>query len=607
MRARLTVATRAGASITVALQDVLTPMLREDARVEANHWIKRLRAVRYGADTMRTRFTYRGESLWWFTEIYLHKMRRLDVAVATVLALDQALAAHDPARLRLESTDDVTRTAARAFAAARRVEVTGADGGPGASSPAWPGHVRQWSAQLSRLRPHGKPRVPSRPQVLAFVHSAFWRTASQASESAGGEHYIGPVLEALERQLDRDQLVCVGVGPHRNFRARRWWDPLVSGAQRPAILPIERLAPHAALADSRALWAERHRLAEEVSAGASIREAAVYRGVDLWPILEAELRATAWLQWPWAARAMDEAAAALDVLDPARVVTYAEAGGWGRALMLEARRRSIPSVGLQHGFIYRHWLNYLHEPDEMASDTRTRGFPRPDRTLVFDRFAADHLQQAGHFPPEAVAVTGNPRLDELAARVGAVPAERRQALRERLGATLDRRLALLTAKHTEIRGELPRLRDALATLPEVRLAVKPHPAETPEVYAELAGAANVTVLPAEADLAELLAAADAIVTMNSTVAVDGVVLGIPALVLGLPNNLSPLVEAGVMIGVEAGSGPAEALQSVLYNRDLRDRLDHAGRAFIAAGGLGADQQAARRSADAILGLRRGRG
>ena len=67
---------------------------------------------------------------------------------------------------------------------------------------------------------------------------------------------------------------------------------------------------------------------------------------------------------------MDEAGAALDALRPRVALTYAEAGGWGRALMLECRRRGIPSVGLQHGFIYRHWLNYLHEPDEMAPDPR---------------------------------------------------------------------------------------------------------------------------------------------------------------------------------------------------------------------------------------------
>ena len=86
-----------------------------------------------------------------------------------------------------------------------------------------------------------------------------------------------------------------------------------------------------------------------------------------------QLAGIALLQWPWSARAMDEAGAALDAFGPAVAVTYAEAGGWGRALSLECRRRGIPSAGLQHGFIYRHWLNYLHEPDEMLPDPDQAG------------------------------------------------------------------------------------------------------------------------------------------------------------------------------------------------------------------------------------------
>src|SRR6186713_157845 len=120
------------------------------------------------------------------------------------------------------------------------------------------------------------------------------------------------------------------------------------------------------------------------------------------------------------ARAMDEAGAALDALSPQSVLTYAEAGGWGRALMLEARRRSIPSVGLQHGFIYRHWRNYLHEPDEIAPAGTERGCPIPDVTMLFDRYAEQHLREAGHFPPAALSVTGNARLDQLVAQCGAL-------------------------------------------------------------------------------------------------------------------------------------------------------------------------------------------
>ena len=72
---------------------------------------------------------------------------------------------------------------------------------------------------------------------------------------------------------------------------------------------------------------------------------------------------------------MDEAGAALDPR-PSAALTYAEAGGWGRAIVLECRRRGIATAGLQHGFIYRHWLNYRHEPDEMAARP---GAPVPTR------------------------------------------------------------------------------------------------------------------------------------------------------------------------------------------------------------------------------------
>ncbi len=71
---------------------------------------------------------------------------------------------------------------------------------------------------------------------------------------------------------------------------------------------------------------------------------------------------------------------------------------------------------------------------------------------------------------------------------------------------------------------------------------------------------NVRVLPPQAPLAPLLCASRAVVTVNSTVAIDAAVLGVPALVIGLPNNLSPFVEAGLMAGVPPGGpiGPALA-------------------------------------------------
>jgi hypothetical protein len=598
--ASITCVSREGRTLEVALDSCLTPADRESVRSDANAWIKRLRLADYGGVSMRDRFTYRGDSLWWFTELYLHKMRRFEAAVATIAALEAAFEQHQPARMVVASGTAAVRDAARAFGSARKlaIEIQGGRDSSGSAS-AWSSYVIGLTARLPRWRPArtGLPAPP--PAIAAFVHTAFWRSGPDAA-SGGQETYIGPVLDAVAKRVDPGDLHFVGVGPRRNFRARRWWDPIALGAPPAAITPVERLAPAQALSGSLDLWRQREALATAVTAGEGIRAAAQVKGCDLWPVVQAELQDVARLQWTWSARAMDEAGAALDALKPQVALTYAEAGGWGRALVLEARRRGLPSIGLQHGFIYRHWLNYRHERDEMAA-TATPACPIPTRTLVFDEYARVHLLDAGHFPDEAVSVTGSPRLADLATRVSRVSA-RRDAVRASLMNGGDR-LCVLAAKHSEVAPVLPDLVRAMREFETARLLIKPHPAETPDVYRPVcAGAPNVSIAPADADLATLLAAADAVVTMNSTVAIDGLVLGIPALVVGLPNNLSPFVEAGVMLGASSADEIASGLRALLYDPGVRRAVVDRGRLFADRFGMRADGRAAERTAAEILAL-----
>jgi hypothetical protein len=262
----------------------------------------------------------------------------------------------------------------------------------------------------------------------------------------------------------------------------------------------------------------------------------------------------------------------------------------------------VPSAGIQHGFIYRHWLNYLHEPDELGPIDSDHGFPHPDRTLLFDVHAARHLAGPGHLPAETLRVTGSPGRDSLVEACTRLGPGSREAIRRELGVPPGDRVLVLAAKFTEIQGELPALFRAVSARPSVRLVIKTHPAETAEPYAALAaGAAGISIQPPNADLARLLTAADALVTRNSTVAIDALVLGLPALVLGLPSNLSPFVEAGMMAGASAGAVP-QALERVLYDRGARDGLIECARQFTAGGGMPADGRAAERAAEEILAL-----
>ena len=86
-------------------------------------------------------------------------------------------------------------------------------------------------------------------------------------------------------------------------------------------------------------------------------------------------------------------------------------------------------------------------------------------------------------------------------------------------------------------------------MPEIRLVIKPHPAEGAGAYLEGSRhVPNVVLAPPSAGLGQLTAVASALVTANSTAAIEAMPLGVPALVVALPNNLSPFVEAGAMTG-----------------------------------------------------------
>jgi hypothetical protein len=588
----------------VRLADYLDAEGSERAAQDANAWIKRIRLARVDGTSFRERFTYRGDSLWWFAELYLHKERAVLSIFQTMHAAAALFNRESPAALGFESGSEVARLLLPQMARARGIPHDGPATPTAGRRRLWRMDARSTALMIAAVASRSRPRRGTRDRratVAAFIHRAFWR--GDAGDGSA-ESYIGPVLHALETRLSPGAVQYIGVGPTTNFRARRWWRTVP--VTQEAVRPIETLAPRDALAGSSGLWAARHAMRRAMTASRDLREASRIAGCDCWPIVEDALAGVALLQFPWSARAMDEAAAAFEALQPSVALTYAEAGGWGRALALEARRRSIPLAGLQHGFIYRHWLNYLHEPDEMAPagpDGSDKGFPLPVRTLVFDHYAARHLAEVGRFPPEAISITGSPRLEALAARFGRLTEDEVGLARAAAGAADDRPLVLLATKYSEIRPVLPALLEAIKGMPGAQLAVKTHPAETPPPYERAAaGIPNVRVLPAACDLAPLLRASRVVVTVNSTVALDAMALGVPALSIDLPNNLSPFVEAGAMAGAARGDEIGPVLERILYDQGFRQRLSAIAASLVTTYGMAPASSAAERSASAVTAL-----
>lgn len=606
--ARLEVTTR-DVTRVVDLSSYLKPSDSERATIEAFNWIKSLRHTAVDDVLLRDRFTHRGDSLWWFLELFLAKERGVVAAFKTLAALERLIEDDTPQALSVVSGDNITRTIVDALAIrhawartsrsftedlgtyARRMQSTGF-------------HL----AETVRDRLLSSPKGAQECDVAMFVHSAFWRSASRTRPDGDSDVYVGTVLDELERCAPALHIQLVGIGPRTSFQAkdRRSRSPSVDQAESVPFAEIVRYASWRSVLPSLGVWGRRHAIRRALLRSDAIRSAATVHQCDLWPILRDALAGAALLQLPWAARAMDEIGAALDVLQPRVAVTYAEAGSWGRALVLEGRRRGIPVVGIQHGFIYRHWLNYQHEPDEMEPSDENpadTGFPRPERTLVFDRYADESLQQAGNFPKSALTVVGSPARDALARAAHELSPESIAATRAAIGASPNQQVVLVTTKYSEIGSEFQRLVDAVAALPGVYAVIKCHPAENSVLYEiHTHGVTNITVLPSTYDLSRLLAIARLLVTVNSTVAFDAMSLGVPSLTLRLPNNLSPLVEAGAMAGLLTTDPIGPALEPLLYDETRRSALAAGARDFLTRYDIRADGLAARRMAEAIAAL-----
>jgi CDP-glycerol glycerophosphotransferase (TagB/SpsB family) len=244
--------------------------------------------------------------------------------------------------------------------------------------------------------------------------------------------------------------------------------------------------------------------------------------------------------------------------------------------------------------LYPRYYSYLHAGEEAAC-------PRPDRTAVFGEAARRFLIEHGGYDVGSLVVTGSPKFDEL---LRAADGFDRDALRARLGVAPQEKLLLVASRfrgirrtHQSIGSAFPGLLRAARALPGVKLVVKPHPAESPDLYATAmreAAAQNARVVPTRSDLVELLHAADALVTVESLAAVEALVLGRPVVVLNMPTNLAEMVEQGMAVGVPEGGDPADALRGVLFDAELAAGLAAARARYLSDVACGVDGRASER-------------
>jgi hypothetical protein len=107
------------------LGDYLDAAAEERATACEYTWIKRLRLLNVDGEPMRRRFTFRGDSLWWFTELYLHKEQVIVGLFRAIAALERIVEQERPLHLDVSAASAIVRDLARQTATAHRFRIRG--------------------------------------------------------------------------------------------------------------------------------------------------------------------------------------------------------------------------------------------------------------------------------------------------------------------------------------------------------------------------------------------------------------------------------------------------------------------------------------------------
>ena len=206
-----------------------------------------------------------------------------------------------------------------------------------------------------------------------------------------------------------------------------------------------------------------------------------------------------------------------------------------------------PTVGFHHASFGRYHLPLRFAPGELAeawrhpSESRTRPLPRA--ILASGEAGVDHLRAQG-YPAERIFTCGPQRHGDLLAFLRQRPP--RPALRARLHLPADQPVLFvaLATVAAETEALFATLAEACQVFGQLHLVLKPHPTRplaglAQDIAREVIGPDRITLVPADGNMYEYLAAADALVGISSTIAFEAMALEVMPIMFEDPATFTP--------------------------------------------------------------------
>lgn len=351
-----------------------------------------------------------------------------------------------------------------------------------------------------------------------------------------------------------------------------------------------------------------HRDYQLLRRSASFRDSLNYDGLPLYDLIGQNLSFFFSRQYLTMIIAFIEMAKRMvEIENPDAIMLGGESFSAGRAIIAQAKSKGIPTLLLAHAMYYRYHLYFNHIDGDIGPNKEATApyCPIPDKFAMYDQYTKDILVSYGKIRDADVVVTGVPRYDVL---TRADKVFNREKIFNRLG--LDRRKRLVTwmaQPSSAHESNINAVYNAVKSLQDVQLVIKLHPSQDQKgmIYRKDKSFKPLIIGGYGVITFELLYASDIVISWRSTTALEALILDKPLIIVDLVGKpvLPPYVEYGAAIYIDKEDALIPAIESILYDKETRQKLAVARDRFLSEIGYRQDEQASQRVADLILQMR----
>lgn len=311
----------------------------------------------------------------------------------------------------------------------------------------------------------------------------------------------------------------------------------------------------------------------------SLKDVLVSNKIRLYPFLRSQIKSYFFGNFDSLAGAARSIEVGRKLIDDYRIdaTICSDENGNSRFLVFASKMQNVPSIALQHGLITPLLnVSYFYSRNDVHGYKKSLNCQFPDRTAVYGIRPKNMLMKIGKYAASQIVVTGQPRTDVFFENKGKYSKAR---ICGKLGINPGKKLIVFASQPLDELSEskitLTAVIESVRNLKDAKLVVKLHPGDNEQYYKRIIDDLRYdAVAIKDIDLYELLYCSELVISIQSTVILEALMLDKPVIKINLIENYNlfgGVVPQGI-IEVFKEEGLPKVIDKILSDKAYMEKI-----------------------------------